>query len=175
MVHSQYKLGMAAILPPFPERIHFFNVTEFFRKLKKIIVLTPLTHKRSRIHPSLDTQYKAKLLHSSDMVLPIILSRNTCTSFIEKAYSLGASYNRTRCKLNLKELRFIYIKRSDFLPPANKVWGKVMFLHLSVSQSVYRGDCTWRGGTCVTKGVCVAGCAWQRRVCGWQGACVAGG
>ena len=26
-----------------------------------------------------------------------------------------------------------------FLPSANKVWGKVMFLHLSVSHSVYKG------------------------------------
>ena len=26
-----------------------------------------------------------------------------------------------------------------YLPPANDVWGKVMFLHLSVSHSVYRG------------------------------------
>ena len=28
-----------------------------------------------------------------------------------------------------------------FLPPANEVWGKVMFLHLSVIHSVYEGVC----------------------------------
>ena len=28
-----------------------------------------------------------------------------------------------------------------FIPPANEVWGKVMFLHLSVSHSVQRGLC----------------------------------
>ena len=27
----------------------------------------------------------------------------------------------------------------EFFPPANKVWGKLMFLHLSVSHSVHRG------------------------------------
>ena len=29
--------------------------------------------------------------------------------------------------------------RSSLLPAANEVWGKVMFLHLSVSHSVHRG------------------------------------
>ena len=28
-----------------------------------------------------------------------------------------------------------------FLPPANEVWGKVMFLHLSVIHSVHEGVC----------------------------------
>ena len=33
------------------------------------------------------------------------------------------------------------------LPPADEVWGKVMFLHLSVSHSVHRGGvCLWVGG-----------------------------
>ena len=36
-----------------------------------------------------------------------------------------------RVKLNFTESRL--------LPPANKVWGKVMFLHLSVSHSVHGG------------------------------------
>ena len=38
---------------------------------------------------------------------------------------------------------------SVFLQPANEVWGKVMFLHLSVSHSIHRGlprGCLHRGG-----------------------------
>ena len=106
--------------------------------------------------------------------------KNTCISFIEKAYSLGARYNRTRCKVNLKELRFIYIKRSDFLPPANEVWGKVMFLHLSVSQFVYRGRCTWQGGhawqtVCVWRGVRGRGGCVGGRGHAWQGVNDGGG
>ena len=34
---------------------------------------------------------------------------------------------------------FSFLCRITLLPPANEVWGKVMFLHMSVSHSVYRG------------------------------------
>ena len=88
-----------------------------------------------------------------------------------------------------------------FLPPANKVWGKVIFLHLSVilfiGGGVHGGGHAWQWGACVAGGVhggaymvgaCMAGgmwgvCmggmhgrghAWQGGMCG-GGACVVGG
>ena len=50
-----------------------------------------------------------------------------------------------------------------FIPPANEVWGKVMFLHLSVSHSVQRGDLcmmslpVWLPGPMFFLGVHVSG------------------
>ena len=35
------------------------------------------------------------------------------------------------------------IQNFDFLPPANEFWGKVMFLHVSVSHSVHMGVSVW--------------------------------
>ena len=40
-----------------------------------------------------------------------------------------------------EQVSFYTSSHCKFLPPANEVWGKVMFLHLSVSHSVHRG-CT---------------------------------
>ena len=40
-----------------------------------------------------------------------------------------------------------------FLPPANEVWGKVMFLHLSVSHSVLQGVCLWVQVGCLLLGM----------------------
>ena len=52
----------------------------------------------------------------------------------------------------------------SLLPPANKVWGKVIFLHVCVILST--------GGACMVAGVC----AWLwGGVCGCWGACVAPG
>ena len=45
---------------------------------------------------------------------------------------------------------------SVFLQPANEVWGKVMFLHLSVSHSVHRGlprGCLHPGDVCIQEGL----------------------
>ena len=65
-------------------------------------------------------------------------------------------------------------KTAFLLPLANKVWGKVMFLHLSVSHSVHRGEGLlslggvflrlflqgmWSlGGCCLGMGVVLGGC-----------------
>ena len=48
-----------------------------------------------------------------------------------------------------------HIQFMHFLPPANEVWGKVMFLHLCVI--------LFTGGGCIQEGVCV------------QGVCIGGG
>ena len=40
-----------------------------------------------------------------------------------------------------------------FLPPVNEVWGKVMFLHLSVSHSALQGVCLWVQVGCLLLGV----------------------
>ena len=58
---------------------------------------------------------------------------------------------------------------ASFLPAANEVLGKVIFLEVVISHSVQRG-CAWRRGGGVTKGhACEGwGCAWQ------GGACIAG-
>ena len=80
---------------------------------------------------------------------------------------------------------FIFLEFEPFLllPPANEIWGKVMFLHLSVSHSVHRrGVClwVWRGGGCLPLGlggVCLSvqgglgvgcdDCLWVWVVCLW--------
>ena len=46
---------------------------------------------------------------------------------------------------------------SLLLPPANEVWGKVMFLHLSVSHSVHRGVSVSVQGVSVQGGLCPGG------------------
>ena len=43
--------------------------------------------------------------------------------------------------------------------------GKVMFLHLSVSHSVYRGGCVRGGGVHGRRGLCVAGGMHGRGLC----------
>ena len=40
-----------------------------------------------------------------------------------------------------------------FLPPVNEVWGKVMFLHLSVSHYALQGVCLWVQVGCLLLGV----------------------
>ena len=76
---------------------------------------------------------------------------------------------RTRRNLLLqrRETRRIKVKTkveqpsyqtNKFLPPANEVWGKVIFLHLSVSHSVHRGGGTPRGQTSPPKMATEAGC-----------------
>ena len=50
---------------------------------------------------------------------------------------------------------------ASFLPPANEVWGKVIFLHLFVI--LFTGQGAWLpGGVSGCQGVCMAagGCAW---------------
>ena len=49
-----------------------------------------------------------------------------------------------------------YIFIHALLPPANKVWGKVMVLHLSVILSTCI-QVTWAWGICLRRGVCLQG------------------
>ena len=91
-------------------------------------------------------------------------------------------------------------KLAGFLSPANEVWGKVIFLHLSVIllTGVGMHDCwgacvvagghtwlpggyAWLWGACMVaggmrgcQGVCVVagGCAWLLGVCSCQGTCM---
>ena len=76
-----------------------------------------------------------------------------------------------------------------FLPPANEVWGKVIFSEMCVKNSVHRGHtCVvagghawlwgacmwlWGGGICGCRGVCVVagGCVWLQGVCMVTGGC----
>ena len=85
---------------------------------------------------------------------------------------------------------------SGLLPPANEVWGKVIFSEACVKNFVHRGACVVAGGgacmvaggggvrgcrghawlwrACVVAGVCVWlwGCAWLLGGCVWlQGVC----
>ena len=55
-----------------------------------------------------------------------------------------------------------------FLPPANEVWGKVIFSEVCVSHSVHGGEgeecvCVgcMAGGACMVGGMCGRGHAWQ--------------
>ena len=54
-----------------------------------------------------------------------------------------------------RNYRFSQINGPKLLPPANEVWGKVMFLHLSI--------CLGEGG--VSVGVCIQGESASRGVC----------
>ena len=62
-------------------------------------------------------------------------------------FSLSRHTIDTDCNMALGFTRFLQwmnnIQNIDFLPPANEVWGKVMFLHLSVSHSVHMGASVW--------------------------------
>ena len=58
--------------------------------------------------------------------------------------------------LILSEIVKLAIPQKLFLPPANQVWGKVMFLHLSISHSVHGGG-GMHGRGHVWQGVCVCG------------------
>ena len=57
--------------------------------------------------------------------------------------TIGGGAPRTQASL--------WVQFLSFIPPANEVWGKVMFLHLSVSYSVHGG---WGCDERVVKGVC---------------------
>ena len=62
--------------------------------------------------------------------------------------------------------------RFRFLPPANEVWGKVIFSEACVNNSVHTGGCAWLLGACmVAGGACMV--AWGVHGC-W-GACVVTG
>ena len=54
----------------------------------------------------------------------------------------------TRCRRVISNLQF--------LPPTNEVWGKVIFLHLSVTHSVHRGvpSLAEEGVLSLAEGVC---------------------
>ena len=45
-----------------------------------------------------------------------------------------------------------FTEKIHLLPPANEVWGKVIFLHLFVCHSVHRGVCLLRGDVCFLLG-----------------------
>ena len=62
-------------------------------------------------------------------------------------------------------------KSTGFLPSANEVWGKVMFLHLSVRHSVHGGgSASWGSASGVSSfwgGVCIRGVFILGGVCIW--------
>ena len=59
-----------------------------------------------------------------------------------------------------------------YLPPANEVWGKVIFLQLFVILFTWVGVCGFPGGVCVVAG----GHVWLPGVmCGCRGSCVVAG
>ena len=65
-----------------------------------------------------------------------------------------------------------------FFPPANEVWGKVIFLHLFVI--LFTGGClvrgVWSGGACLVPGGClIPGGAWSGGVPAPGGCLVLGG
>ena len=82
-----------------------------------------------------------------------------------------------------------------FLPPANEVWGKVIFSEACVKNSVHRGVCmvggcmvaggvcgcgghAWLWGACMAAGVvhgCEGACMVVGGMCGCRGACVVAG
>ena len=65
------------------------------------------------------------------------------------------------------------LQNYGLLPPANEVWGKVIFSEACVKNSVHSGACM-AGGVCVAGGACMAGGhAWWRDMCG-NGACMVG-
>ena len=59
-------------------------------------------------------------------------------SKVNNSYDRCLAFWETRHHGN--QLRQISKFSLDLLPPANEVWGKVMFLHLSVSHSVHMGS-----------------------------------
>ena len=83
---------------------------------------------------------------------------------------------RMRCQLGLSRCKF-HLNSINLLPPANEVWGKVMFLHMSVILStgwrgslydvtscpmfLLRGLCLWphvtSGGSLSREGLCPGG------------------
>ena len=47
------------------------------------------------------------------------------------------------CTSELSEFRSIFLSTSNIYPPANKVWGKVIFSQVCVSHYVHRGVFVW--------------------------------
>ena len=64
------------------------------------------------------------------------------------------------CKSNFAELKFCKV---SFSPPANEVWGKVIFSQACVSPSVHGG----RG--LASRGVCIGGGGWEDPPIGYYG------
>ena len=60
--------------------------------------------------------------------------------------SSSGSSGRIRGARNMKSMRTPLA--AIFLPPANEVWGKVLFLHLSVSHSVHSGHRSGQYASC---------------------------
>ena len=61
------------------------------------------------------------------------------------------------------------VSQPFLLPPANEVWGKVMFLHLSVSHSVHRGSLGLCPVGSLSGGLCPEGVSVQGVLCPGEG------
>ena len=141
------------------------------------------------IEASNDYKYTVKVRTSSEggkEYSSETLPRTRVTTFITV---VGFVFHPTTTgfyKLSLIEFSIIHkVGNRGFLPPANEVWGKIIFLHLFVILF------TWEGGACVIapggRGVCVVasggacmvaprgrgacmvapgGCAYQGGMCG---------
>ena len=81
------------------------------------------------------------------------------------------SFNTEMCNYNMCLVRNVLPRYLSFLPPANEVWGNVIFSQACVSHSVHRcvcmvkGCCEWgcgEGGV-VKGGVCVVDSLWIQR------------
>ena len=98
------------------------------------------------------------------LFLEIFFILSICTQLYSKPLDV---FSVVQCCQLVQRIDYFYANRLFFnsldilfcyllLPPANKVWGKVIFLHQFVI--LFTGGCLLPGGACSRWGACFRGC-----------------